>query len=125
MRARRPAAGCHAFSDITISGIRTSGLDAALRARRGRLPLVVAGGQVRQRGVAPARIVPTLDEVKDRPAGLGLGGEPLAIEQLALEGREEALAQRVVVGVAHRANRGADARRSTPAADGDRRVLAA
>ncbi len=46
-----------------------------------------------------ARVVPALDEVEDRQASLGLGGEPLAIEQLALERGEEALAQGVVVGI--------------------------
>ena len=34
---RRPPTGCHEISDITISGIRTSGLGAAHRThRRGR-----------------------------------------------------------------------------------------
>jgi len=49
--------------------------------------------------MAPARTVPALDEVEHRRAGVRLGGEALAIEELALKGREEALAAGVVVGV--------------------------
>ena len=45
-----------------------------------------------------ARIVPPLDEVNS--ASLDLGPEPLLLQQLAPEGREEAFAQGVVIGVA-------------------------
>src|SRR2546425_1083676 len=72
-----------------------------------------------------ARIVPAFDEVEDGKARLYLGAEPLAIEQLALEGREEALAQGVVVRVADAAHRRPDASLATPLAERDRRVLAA
>jgi hypothetical protein len=51
-----------------------------------------------------ARIVLALDEVKDGPARLHLGAEPLAIQQLALERREEALAQGVAISVADAAH---------------------
>src|SRR5262245_25231260 len=71
------------------------------------------------------RIVPTLDEVEDGHPRFGLAGEPAAVQQLALEGREEALAEGVVVGVAHGAHRGADSGLMTAEAEGDRRVLAA
>src|SRR5690242_21937838 len=70
-------------------------------------------------------IVPALDEVEDRVARLCLGAEPMAIEQLALEGREEALAERVVVRVPHASQRRPDAGLPTPATEGDRRVLGA
>src|SRR5215470_1762044 len=49
----------------------------------------------------PPRIVPAFAEVEDGQARLPLGAEPLPIEQLALEHREEGLAQRVVVGAPH------------------------
>jgi len=45
-------------------------------------------------------IVPAFDEVEYGEARVGLGPEAFTIEQLALEGREEALAHRVVVRVA-------------------------
>ena len=48
------------------------------------------------------RIVPALDEVEDRQARLAVGGEALPVEELALERREEALAQRIVIGVTGR-----------------------
>ena len=90
MGERRPATGCHGLSDITISGIRTSGLGTTRRAREGRVALVVAGRQVCQCRVAPARIVPALEEVEHGAAGGGRRREPLPVQQLALEGREEA-----------------------------------
>jgi hypothetical protein len=41
--------------------------------------------------MAPARIVPALDEPEDGHAGLRLGLELAPVEQLAFEGGEEAL----------------------------------
>ena len=41
--------------------------------------------------MAPAGVVPALDELEDGHAGLGLGLELPPVKQLALEGREEAL----------------------------------
>ena len=73
----------------------------------------------------PTRIVPALDEVEDGEARLGRCREPLPIEQLALKGREEALAERVVVGIAHRAHRGPDTGLATAEPERDRCVLAA
>ena len=55
--------------------------------------------------MAAMGIVPALDEIKQRHAGLDLGLEAAAVEQLAFEGGEEALAQGVVETVAHRAHR--------------------
>src|SRR5260370_10977740 len=75
--------------------------------------------------MAAPRIVPAFDEVEDGEAGVRLIAEALPIEQLALEGCEEALTEGVVVGVAHAAHRGPDAGLLTPDAEGDRRVLAA
>ena len=75
--------------------------------------------------MAAARVVPAFDEVEHGPAGFGLRAEAVSIEQLALEGREEALAQRVVVRVAHAAHRRPDAGLATAPAVGERCVLAA
>src|SRR2546426_729476 len=67
-----------------------------------------------------ARVVPALDEVEDAEAGLGRRWEALPIEQLALEGCEEALAEGVVVGVTHAAHRGPDPGLATPEPRADR-----
>src|SRR6266487_3135731 len=69
-------------------------------------------------------IVPTFDEVEEGEARVGLGAEAFAIEQLALERREEALTHGVVVGVAHTAHRRANAGLAAAPAEGERRVLA-
>src|SRR5438093_6254622 len=69
------------------------------------------------------RVVPAFDEVEDGAARVGLGAEAFAIEQLALERREEALAHGVVVGIAHTAHRRPDAGLATATAEGERRVL--
>jgi hypothetical protein len=45
--------------------------------------------------VSPARVVEALDEVEDGHLGLRLGPESAAVQELALEGGEEALAQRI------------------------------
>ena len=54
---------------------------------------------------------------------LGRGPETPPIEQLALQGREEALAPRIVVGVADRPHRRPDAERQAALPVGDGRVL--
>lgn len=51
--------------------------------------------------------------------------EAMAIEQLALERREEALAHRIVVGIADRSHRRADAHLAAPLAEGQGPELAA
>jgi hypothetical protein len=70
-----------------------------------------------------ARIVPAFDEVEHRESGVDLRPEPLPIQQLTLEGREEALAQGVVVGVTDAARRRPHPGNTTPVAEGERRVL--
>ena len=52
------------------------------------------------------RVVPALDPLKHRHLCFRLGLEAAATEQLSLQGREEALGHRVVVGIPHRAHRG-------------------
>lgn len=49
--------------------------------------------------------VPAFDVAEDRQAGLAVGLEGVPVEQLALEAREERLAERVVACVADRAHR--------------------
>jgi hypothetical protein len=45
------------------------------------------------------RIVPAFDEVGDGQNCVGLGLESVGIEQLRFAGREEALGERIVVGI--------------------------
>ena len=74
------------------------------------MPLFIADRRlVVQTGMPPVRVVPALNEVKDRHPGLGLGGEAAAVQELALEGGEEALAEGVVIGVTHAAHGRPDA----------------
>jgi hypothetical protein len=55
--------------------------------------------------MAAMRVVPAFDEIEHRRAGLDLGFETLAVEQLALEGREKTLAHGVIEAITHRAHR--------------------
>src|SRR5215471_18980179 len=57
------------------------------------LELITQRRLVVERGVPMVRVVPPLDEVEDGDARLGRGGEAAAVEELALEGGEEALAE--------------------------------
>src|SRR5437660_897176 len=75
--------------------------------------------------MAAAWVVPAFDEVEEGEARVGLGAEAFAIEQLALERREEALTHGVVVGVAHTTHRRPDAGLTAAPAESERRVLAA
>jgi hypothetical protein len=67
------------------------------------------------------RFVPALDVAEDRQAGLHLGPEAAAVDELALQGREEAFAlgpplmQRHVERVQHQVS--LEARRPGPAHD--------
>lgn len=71
----------------------------------GHLALLEGGWRlVAERGVASVRVVEAFHEVVDRHAGFGPACEVVAVQQLALQGREEALAHRVVVGVADRSH---------------------
>src|SRR5262245_13707397 len=91
----------------------------------GMKTLVAHGRLVAERRVPPARVVPTVDVVEQRAASLGGRAEPRAIEQLTLERGKEALAEGVVVGVAHRAHRQTDAEGQAALPVGDSGVLAA
>jgi hypothetical protein len=55
--------------------------------------------------VAAVRVVPSLDEIEHRHAGLALGLEPAAVEQLAFERGEETLPHGIVETIIRRAHR--------------------
>lgn len=69
-----------------------------------------------------AGIVPAFEVVEDGQLGLGPRGNPATVEQLALESLEEALAECIVIGVAHRTHRRLHARVTTPEPEADRGV---
>ena len=70
------------------------------------LPFVFDWGEITESRVAAGRIVEAFDELEDGGAGLAMRSEAATIDELTLEGREETLAHRIVVGVADRAGRG-------------------
>jgi len=70
------------------------------------------------------RIVPPFQALEDGYSRLGLRLEPLTVEQLALQCREEALAQSVVEAIGGRPHRGADTGFLAPFPEDDRGVLA-
>ena len=73
--------------------------------------------------MAPSGILPSFDEVEERHLGLGMGSESLPIEQLAFQGREEALAHGIVVAVANRAHGRPVSGPTTATAKGGRGIL--
>ena len=73
--------------------------------------------------MAAVRVVPAFDEFEDRHPGFDLCLEPVTVEELALERREEALTHRVIVRVAHAAHRRTHAHLTAALPEGDRRVL--
>ena len=87
------------------------------------MPVFIADRRlVVQARMPPVRVIPALDEVEDSHPGLGLGGEAAAVQQLALEGGEEALTAGIVVGVAHAPHGRADAGLAAAEPKGDRGV---
>src|SRR4051794_25812573 len=74
--------------------------------------------------MAAAAIVEAFDERERGIARLDLCLEPAAIEKLAFEGGEEALAHGIVVSVTDRTHRGAYARVTAAVAELNRGVLA-
>src|SRR5215210_2781914 len=80
---------------------------------------------VAERRVATMRVVEAFNEVEDRVVRLVVIPERQSVDQLALESGEKTLAHGVVVAVADRTHRRADAGLATPPAELDRRVLTA
>src|ERR1700736_1257321 len=83
------------------------------------------GRAVAEGGMQPRRVVPAFDEAEASGLRLGLRRKAAAFQQLAFESREEALAHRVVVGVADRSHRWPHAGFVAAFAECQRRVLAA
>src|SRR4051794_30305567 len=75
--------------------------------------------------MAPVRIVPALNVAEAGHARLGLALEAVPRQQLRLQGREEALAHRVVVSIPDRAHGRPHACLPATAAEGQRSILAA
>src|SRR5579875_2823609 len=88
-------------------------------------PLVIDRRPIVERGMAAVGVVPSLDEIKDRAARLGLGLEAPPAEQFAFQGGEEALAHGVVEAVAHGSHRRPHPGLLAAFAEGERSVLAA
>ena len=78
---------------------------------------------VPDRRVPASGVVEAFDIGKDRHPSLGLGSKRPAIEQLALERGEEALAHGVVEAIADRAHRRPDMRLAAASAEFNRGVL--
>src|ERR1700704_1638931 len=70
-----------------------------------------------------SRVVEALDELEHRDPRLGLSLEPTPVEKLAFQRGEEALAHRIVVGVANRAHRRAHPGLAAAVAELNGRVL--
>ncbi len=68
--------------------------------------------------MSPVRVIPPLDEVEDGHPGLGLDREATAVQQLALEGGEEALTKGAVVRVPPHGRADADLAAAEPNASG-------
>src|SRR6201986_1922070 len=72
-----------------------------------------------------SRVVEALEELEHRDPRLGLSLEPTSVEKLAFQRGEEALAHRIVVGVANRAHRRAHPGLAAAVAELNGRVLRA
>ena len=70
------------------------------------------------------RVVPALDEIEDGEAGLGVGRKRVAVQEFALEGCEETIADRIVVAIAGRAHGRPDCHFLASFPESDRGVLA-
>src|SRR5713226_4221845 len=78
-----------------------------------------------ERGVAALGVVVGLDEVEDRASSLVSSPKDLPVEQLTLEGGEEALGHRVVEAIAAAAHRLDEACLANASTVGQARVLTA
>src|SRR5262245_50256735 len=96
-----------------------------LLGRDGVKTLVAQGRFVAEGRVAPLRVVPAFDVIEQGPAGVGRRPEPLAVEQLTFQRREETLAQGIVIRIADGAHRWSDTIGQAPLAVGDGGVLTA
>src|SRR5215213_856420 len=77
-----------------------------------------------QRGVPPTGVVEALYVLEDRrPCSLAVRPR-MAVDQLPLQGRDEALGHRVVIGISYRSHRRQKTRLLEPTAELNRGVLA-
>ena len=74
--------------------------------------------------MATLAVIERLDVLEDRGAQLPLGSPGLSVDEFLLQGREEALGDGVVVGVAAGAHRDRDAGVTRGLAEAERDVLA-
>src|ERR1700753_4445118 len=79
--------------------------------------------QITERRMPAPRVVPTLQEFKDRQPGFSLRLELPAVQKLALQRREKALAHRIVETVADRSHRRPHPHLPAPLTEPDRPVL--
>ena len=86
-------------------------------------PFEVYGGQVSERRVPSVGIVEALDVFEQGDFGFGPVGKSPSNKPLAFEAGEEALAQGVVVAVAHRAHGRSDASLPASLAEGHGGIL--
>lgn len=82
----------------TVAGL--SGLVGCRGRGRGRSVLVFGRGEISEGGVSSVAVVEALDVLEDLGAELSACRPGLAVHELLLEGREEALGDGVVVGIA-------------------------
>ena len=87
------------------------------------LGLEADGREVPQGRVAAPRVVPPLDEAEDLHARVDLGPEDPAVQELALEAREEGFGHGIVVSVPDGPHGGADPGSFTSLPEGEGREL--
>jgi len=98
---------------------RFRGRGAAFALRDDWVSLFIADRQqIVQAGMPPVRVVPAFDEVEDGHPGLDLGREAPAVQQLALEGGKEALAEGIDAPIAVKRLAGRRPHRSRAASAG-------
>lgn len=99
--------------------------DAERSERRLAPPLIVHWAEAVEGRVTSTRVVPGLEVVEDLRPRLVTRAEPFAVDELALQGREEALGHRVIETVADAAHRRSDAGLLAASAEDEAGVLAA
>src|SRR5688572_28257044 len=73
--------------------------------------------------MTPVSIIPSLDIVEDSQACLGVALKAVTVQQLTLQGSEEALTHGIIVAVSHGPHRQPDTRLTAALAEGKRGVL--
>ena len=122
---RRPRPGCFRYRGRGAAPVSWT---VMLTRRCGRTRTIalleLLGTEVAEAAVAADPVVEDLDVVEHRGPGLGRARPGRAVDELGLEGGEEALGHGVVVAVADRAHGRRDAGLAQPPPEGEARVLA-